>query len=254
MLLSEPGNVMHLRESLCDRMERRLKVYNNNQVHPYKPFVVYLQSADILKYVNTLSDVQNKTVDLGKNRDILEVVCRELYKTMNPTVIYTFGNEITLVYYYNEMGDLPYNGNVNKFITKAASIASVYYAMAVQQPVTFTGRHVEFNKDYEVLNWLVWRQNDCKRNHVQLLYKCLYKNEILNGHQIDNKKMEEMMEPILETIKYEFITGYIMKKELCYKYDEKDNINKRFTYEFHNVQLSDNFRENLRKYIMNKYL
>jgi hypothetical protein len=91
--------------------------------------------------------------------------------------------------------------------------------------VNFFGQFVEFNIDYEVLNYLIWRQMDCKRNTISLLYKCVNFEDFLSmTESIDNMSIENMLFDInkkldkkVECDYKNLLTGNVIKKYLFHK-------------------------------------
>jgi tRNA(His) 5'-end guanylyltransferase len=197
-----------------------------------------------------------------------------IYTKFNPHLIYTFQNEINVVFFYNERGTFIYNGDINKIVTNIVSVVSieVYKRLSIIQPnvdLNFHGHFVEFDIDYEVLNYLVWRQMDCKRNTITLLYRCY--NEIIHDDtNIKGIKIINMISVLNHKIGKDItreymhlLTGNIIKKCLFYKIknekgedhdnDEKDdNVIIRRSIGIENIYFSDNFKTVLRKYIINK--
>ena len=139
-------------------------------------------------------------------------------------MVFTFLNEIHLVFFYNEEGNYIYDGNINKTITMMSSSISVNFCKqlhirGIDLDFTFTGQIVEFDKDYETLNYLIWRQNDCRRNTISLLYKCLHLDLFLENVLDLNKKLLEMKKYIdnilnedVETSLVHLLRGNIIKK------------------------------------------
>jgi hypothetical protein len=141
----------------------------------------------------------------------------------------------------------------------------------------FNGEFVEFDKDYETLNYIIWRQLDCKRNNTVLLYRCLKQSEILDNKLVlDKIKNEEMIEELktYKSIDESIFNGNIIKRQLYYKErSSKDNSSKKIQNNkeskrewsengmctrkrlvVDNINLVDNFKENARKYIYNKVM
>jgi hypothetical protein len=150
----------------------------------------------------------------------------------------------------------------------------------------FNGEFIEFDKDYETLNYLIWRQLDCKRNNTVLLYRCLKRNDILDNNLIlDKIKNEEMRQELNDytDIHESIFTGNIIKRQLYYKErstkerstkeikektiisieEEEEHDGKEWSENgmytrrrlvVDHLDLVNNFRENARKYIYNKVM
>jgi len=258
--------------SLRTRMKHYLSRYNS-YCHYYKPHIISLKSKKLLFFVNHLTSFEEKLEILKDHNQMLVDVCSKLYERFDPHMIYTFNNEIHLVFYYNDDGDVLYYGNVNKLMTSIVSYSSICMEKALSRKgvnidFLFEGEFVEFDKDYETLNYLIWRQLDCKRNNTVLLYRCLKQNEILDGKlSLDKIKIEEMQGEFKnykggQNVNESIFTGNVIKRQLYYK-ERQENKNqeqeetslytrKRLVVD--HLYLGDEFKENARKYIYNKVM
>ena len=266
---------------LRTRMKHYLSRYNS-ECHYYKPHIISLKSKKLLFFVNHLTTLEEKLEILKEHNQMLIDVCSKLYKRFDPHMIYTFNNEIHLVFYYNDEGNVLYYGDVNKLITSIVSYASIYMEKKLSEKginidFIFNGKFVEFDKDYETLNYIIWRQLDCKRNNTVLLYRCLKQNDILdNKLTLDKIKNEEMRQELenYTSIDESIFNGNIIKRQLYYKEQSSKETaikemrnNKESKREWSengmytrkrlvvdNINLVNNFKENARKYIYNKVI
>jgi tRNA(His) 5'-end guanylyltransferase len=259
-------------------MQSLVKEYNSDTFNVYKPYIISLKSKQILEYLNCEKSSIHESIGVfNEYNKILLKVSKECYNKFNPSMIYTFNDEIHMVFYnILDYADL-YNGNINKTITIITSFATRVFTkefMNSELDFDFTigAKYVEFENNYEVLNYLIWRQLDCKRNNIITLYR-------YNNLDVKNMSLEDIRELLLkylQDINIDYlelnylIYGNIIKKELVYIYSKdkcisytkdkctsytKDkciSIRKEFTIS-HEL-LKDNFKENLRKYIYNRYL
>ena len=257
--------------SLQKRMKTLVKTYNGNKCHYYRPHIVSLRSKQILAYLNKVTELTDKVMMLKTFQKIFTNVCKKLLDKYDPHVIYTFSNEIHVVFYYNDYGNFLYDGNVNKILTSLVSYASILVAseltkLDINLDFCFEGTFVEIKQDYEALNYLIARQFACKVNTINLLYKCL--DDVDNC--IDFLKIDNMENKINEKmpIDYTFVLGITLKKKL---YNKKTNPNEykkienegdfdeyteyiRKRIEINCIWFSDNFMENMEEYISNKFL
>jgi hypothetical protein len=215
---------MHLKNTLEKRMKEIIKKDNGKKCHPYKPYIVSLKSRTLLNLINK---VKNETSEKYKSIiedkiDLIEMintilinVSKKLYLKFDPTIIYTFHNEINIVFFYKENGECIYDGNMNKILTSIVSYASIVFSKEFEKnrvkdvedlDFIFDGHLIEFDKDYETLNFLIWRQFVCKRNTISLLYKCLHNNKDTNNMSISDMKYS------LPIISPEIFIGNIIKK------------------------------------------
>ena len=224
--------------SLKTRMKKNIAKLNSDKCHYYKPHIISIKSYQILNFLNTVTDFDEKVKNLVLFQKILYESVKPLYKNCSPNMVYTFLDEIHLVFFYNDYGNYIYDGNINKTITAMTSSISVNFCKelctrGIDFDFTFSGQIVEFDKDYETLNYLIWRQNDCKRNTLTILYKCLHLDLFLENNLDLNIKLSDIKKDIdnilnkdVELSLVHLIRGNIIKKHqqvYCKIQDNKDN-------------------------------
>jgi hypothetical protein len=249
--------------SLKSRMQSLLNKHNNNNFSGYKPYVISLKSKDILEYLNfPYNSVTEKITQLKNYNDILLSVSKSCYNRFNPYMIYTFNDEIHMVFY--NTSDYPdlYNGNINKTLTTMSSYVTRLFTqefMKIDLDFDFTihAKYAEFDKEYETLNYLVWRQNDCKRNNIITLYKYFTKDVLHMSLDDITQRLFHALSDINITYKdLDFlIYGNILKKELVYIENQDETaLSCRKELNISHELLHENFKENMTKYILNTYL
>jgi tRNA(His) 5'-end guanylyltransferase len=271
----------YLSDKMCfisnsEEIKQRMTKYinqNNKKCHPYKPFIVSLKSKQILSYFNYLTNIDDKLKFIEKFDEIMIEVSRKLYVQYDPHMIYTFHDEIHLVFFYNENGNYIYSGDINKIITTLVSYTSIEMTKiltkkSISLDFVYKSQFVEFDKDYEILNYIIWRQLDCKRNIITLLYKCINLENFLNNKDKHNYlKLDVMEKDVSDVLKEKlqlYCTGNILKKSLVYKntknpkivFNKENDCNLTVRKQIHieNFYFSDNFKENFNKYIKNKIM
>jgi tRNA(His) 5'-end guanylyltransferase len=261
-----------------DEIKTRMSKYidiNNKKCHPYKPFVVSLKSRQILSYFNNLTNIDDKLKFIDNFNEIMIEVSKKLYMQYDPRMIYTFHDEIHLVFFYNENGNYMYSGDINKIITTLVSYTSIELTKiltkrSIDLDFIYKGQFVEFDEDYEILNYIIWRQLDCKRNIITLLYKCINLENFLNNKDKNNclklNTMEKYVSDFLKNKFKRYYTGNILKKTIYYtnktnpkivlnkKDDDYNNLTIRKKIDVENFYFSDNFKENFNIYIKNKIM
>lgn len=209
-------------QHIQQRMKTIEKNYNSQTCHPFKPHVFSLKSKKILSYINSLTSVNEKITLLKTYNNIINKVCTQLYDRFDPNLIYTFNNEIHLIFYYNDDGNYLYDGNINKTLTLITSYAStLMYQQLKENDINldfmFECSFVEFNVDYECLNYIVWRQLDCKRNLTTLFYRCHKNEKCIDFTGVKIKEIQnELFEnyPNLIDDMEELMFGTIIKKKI----------------------------------------
>lgn len=247
---------------------------NNKKCHPFKPFIVTLKSRQILSYFNYLTKIDEKLKFIEKFDEIMIKVSKKLYTQYDPHMVYTFHDEIHLVFFYNENGNYLYSGDINKIITTLVSYTSIEMTKiltkrSIDLDFVYKGQFIEFDNDYEILNYIIWRQFDCKRNIITLLYKCINLESFLNNKDKNNclnlNTMEKDVSDVLKEKLEVYCTGNILKKSLIYtntknpkivinRENEDNNLILRKKINVENFYFSNNFTENFNKYIKNKIM
>lgn len=249
--------------SLKLRMQSLLNKHNNKNFSGYKPYIISLKSKEILEYLNfPYNSITEKISQFKNYNDILLNVSKNCYNRFNPYMIYTFNDEIHMVFY--NTSDYPdlYNGNINKTLTTMSSyVARLFTKEFIKTGLDFDftihAKYAEFDKEYETLNYLVWRQNDCKRNNIITLYKYFTKDITYTCLDDITQRLFHDLSDINITYKdLEFlIHGNILKKELVYiENKEKSALSSRKELNVSHELLHENFKENMTKYILNTYL
>lgn len=254
-------------ESLKNRMQDVLHKYNGKEFTPYQPYIVSLKSKEILQYLNTKkTSVKEKIEDWQEYNTLLLKVSQECYDRFSPRMVYAFNDEIHLVFY--NTSDYPdlYNGNVTKTLTTISSFATRQFTSEFTKrnldfDFTIHVKYAEFPREYEALNYLVWRQLDCKRNNIITLFK--YFQEDVKYLVLDDVTQSLFHKLSDVDISYEhikfLINGNILKKELVYiesnkSNEENEDMLTRKELNISHELLHENFKENLRKYIYNLHL
>lgn len=173
--------------SLGERMNNLVFKYNKNEFHPYKYHIIRLNSKELLDLVNSKSSsIYEQISKLVNYNEKLRDTVSQLYNKFSPYLIYAFNNEINLVFFDSEIN------NINKKLSTISSYCSscMTLNLAPDEPIMYSGKVVEFDVEYETLNYLIWRQNDCKRNNTSMLCKYL--------GSIDSKLLSELSNELNE--------------------------------------------------------
>ncbi len=95
---------------------------------------------------------------------IMEGVCTYFMREsgFSPLFAYTFSDEINVY-----VQTLPFNGRIEKLDAVAASYAASVFTILskVENPVAFDSRIIPIQEDM-VRTYLIWRQNEAWRNHI----------------------------------------------------------------------------------------
>jgi tRNA(His) 5'-end guanylyltransferase len=198
----------------------------NDKAYDYLPYICTFSSVELLKHINKVDHIDIKLMFLYKINKIFENISIKLFKKYNPILIYFFNNEFTLLFVPEINNEIMFNGNVNKTLTHISSYISILVTkelndININKSFIFTGKAVEFSNKHEAFNFLIWRQFDCKRNNINLFYRCLFPKQNLT--QITSAKMLEEIYNHNVKLDADVLHGFIISKD-------KETYQDDFTY------------------------
>lgn len=249
------------RQSLKTRMQDLLDVYNGDIVDSYSPYIVSLKSKDILEYINFPKHNITEQINVwSQYNTILQTVIRESYNRFNPTMMYAFNDELHFVFHNTSDYMDVYNGNITRIMTTINSFVTRLFTRefikhGIDFEFTFNAKYAQFSEEYEALNYVIWRQLDCKRNNTITLFK-YFKNDTkyMNLEDVTQNLCHNLKDNNINyTDLSDIIYGYVVKKELVY-IEKGSDIVTRKVFNVSNTVLNDGFKENLHKYIYVNYL
>lgn len=152
----------------------------------------------------------NKIVDPSLSRTPFSVIMHELMSNTTATLFnqvqncvfaYTQSDEISLVLRDWDRHETQqwFGGNVQKMVSLSSSIAtaSFNYFLSKHHAPSWVGDFVHFDarvynvpKD-EVVNYLIWRQQDASRNSVQMLGRFHFSQKQMQGKS--NSQVQDML-------------------------------------------------------------
>lgn len=168
-----PGTRNENPHSLTTRMHKYLDSTangsNQTRFHPFKCHVISIKSNVLQKLMYSSNE------SLIQLSSVLKKVAAGVFKYNNihPAFVYTVTDEIHVGFVYNEYGHWHFNGNVNKTITMLTSyVTSAFHQNCyIDLAPEFYAVSCEFDVDYELLNYIVWRQIECYRNNMNAFYR-----------------------------------------------------------------------------------
>jgi hypothetical protein len=237
-------------------LQERMNNKNDIRCNPRNICIVSLKSKRLLKFINNVGIYEDKIHDLNDLNSKLVKVCKTLFEYFNPNVIYFFNNEIHLCFgKCNDNETYLFGGDTLKIVTTIASFATKTMIEEDVQGCVFEATIRNFEQDFEALNFLIWRQLDCRRNNYTLLYKCKNLDNYLNNKlNVQEKMLKEIVQDFdaeFENVHKQLIFGNIMKKAIVYKVTG-DQVISRKEYQVEHFKLEEKFKETLQKYILNK--
>lgn len=121
----------------------------------------------------------------------MKSLCKQIQQV---NFAYTQSDEITLVLsgYSNEKSEPWFGGKVEKIASVSASIATFYFnkylSEVTELPAFFDARVFNLPSINEVVNMLIWRQNDAMRNSLNSYARHFFSHKQIHGKSIDQVK------------------------------------------------------------------
>lgn len=126
---------------------------------------------------------------------VIAKVCEDLFKEFSPQFVYTFSDEISLIF-----DSLPFDGRIEKIDSVLASFAAssfvLHYSADFKKPPAFDSRIIPIN-DGDIVKYFRWRQDEswrnCVNSHGISYLKSKYSNTVAND-KIKGMKINEIHE------------------------------------------------------------
>jgi hypothetical protein len=204
-----------LSQNLDERMNEMIHKMNGKQFHPYKVHIVTLRSKQILRYLNKTMSIDEKQQQIDNYYAKMMPVISKCSNEFDPTFVYICNDELHFVFYYNDEGEFRYNGNIHKTMSSITSYVSIQVAKVFPEIDYFyyKTKVIEFDKDYESLNYLVWRQTNSTNNNFQIFYKCLYPNNDMTNLNTSEIHFE-LMKTKIDLLSFTNLYGVAVKRRL----------------------------------------
>jgi tRNA(His) guanylyltransferase len=130
---------------------------------------------------------------------IMQDVTKVLVEQTGALIGYTQSDEISLVFYSNEISrQLYFDGNIQKLVSVLASIAAVNFNnlanslwVKAKTPALFDCRVWNVPNKVEAANALLWREQDAAKNSVSMAARALFDHKDLMNKS--GPEMQEMM-------------------------------------------------------------
>ena len=130
---------------------------------------------------------------------VISQVCRDLFEEFSPLFVYTFSDEISLLF-----DKLPFDGRIEKLNSVIASFTSSSFVMnydrKFKKPPAFDSRVIPIN-DGDILKYFKWRQDEswvnCVNSHGISYLKSKYPNNVAND-KINGMGLSDIHELLFE--------------------------------------------------------
>ena len=189
---------MNNKDSLGDRM-RKYESITDNRLISLSPVIIRLDG----RYFHSLTKKLEKPYDdifIELMNTTAKTLCEEI---QNCRLAYVQSDEISLVLLEkNYLSEPWFDNRLNKILSISSSIATKAFTLAMLNPIygnlpynekykrlfregMFDSRAFNLSRE-EVVNYLIWRQNDCIRNA-----KNMYAETYLSSKKLHGKSSEE---------------------------------------------------------------
>ena len=130
---------------------------------------------------------------------VISEVCKDLFEEFSPIFVYTFSDEISLLF-----DKVPFDGRVEKLNSVVASFTAssfvMHYGVQFKKPPAFYSRIIPVT-DGDIYNYFKWRQDECWRNcvnsHGISYLKSRYSNSEAND-KIKGMNLSDVQELLFE--------------------------------------------------------
>ena len=207
------------------------EVYSSLKVPKNSKIIVRLDGRAFHKLARDLNLV--KPYDENFYR-VMSGVCEDLFREFSPLFVYTFSDEISLIF-----DKLPFDGRIEKINSVMASFTAssfvIHYKTDFNKPPAFDSRIIPIN-DVDILKYFRWRQEEswsnCVNSHGISFLKSKYSNNEAND-KINGMKLNEIHELLfqnginlndIETYKKRGI-GIYRKNKKVEGFNKKENKN-----------------------------
>ena len=130
---------------------------------------------------------------------VMSSVCRDLFEEFSPLFVYTFSDEISLLF-----DNVPFDGRIEKLNSVIASFTAssfvMHYNREFKKPPAFDSRVIPISDD-DIVKYFKWRQDEswvnCVNSHGISYLKSKYPNKIAND-KINGMNLSEIHELLFE--------------------------------------------------------
>ena len=131
--------------------------------------------------------------------NVISQVCRDLFEEFSPLFVYTFSDEISLLF-----DKLPFDGRIEKLDSVIASFTAssfvMHYNTQFKKPPAFDSRVIPVNDD-DIVKYFKWRQDEswtnCVNSHGVAYLKSKYPNNVAND-KINGMNLSDIHELLFE--------------------------------------------------------
>lgn len=155
------------------------------------------------KAFHTYTKGFKRPYDLGLMRIMDQTTIKLCEQIQGVKMAFTQSDEISLVLtdFDSQQTDAWFDGNIQKIVSVAASIATAAFnngmyldeeiLASMEKVAYFDARVFTIPETEEVINYLIWRQQDATRNSIQMGAQSMYSQKQLHGK--NTSELQELM-------------------------------------------------------------
>lgn len=175
---------------------KEFEVYSSIKVPKNSKIIIRLDGRSF----HSLARDLNLTKPYDENfYKVISLVCRDLFEEFSPVFVYTFSDEISLLF-----DKIPFDGRIEKLNSVIASFTSssfvIHYGVDFKKPPAFDSRIIPISDDY-ILKYFKWRQDEswrnCVNSHGISYFKSKYSNNVAND-KISGMSLSDIHELLFE--------------------------------------------------------
>lgn len=191
-----------------DELGDRMKKYYEDRTRITLPRRTYTIIRIDGKAFHTYTKGLNKPFDDGLMQDMDETACYLCKNMQGAKMGFVQSDEISILLTdFDKIGtDAWFDGNIQKMVSVAASMAAAEFnrlrlkrkfdttiatagtIMELFKWATFDARVFTIPSDYEVENYMIWRQQDTVRNSISSVAQSLYSQKELAGKNVSEQQ------------------------------------------------------------------
>ena len=207
------------------------EVYSSLKVPKNSKIIVRLDGRSFHQLAYDLNLIKPYDLNFYK---VISHVCEDLFKEFSPLFVYTFSDEISLLF-----DSVPFEGRIEKINSVLASFTAssfvMHYNTEFKKPPSFDSRIIPIS-DGDIVDYFKWRQDESWRNCVNSHGISFLKNKYSNSEandKISGLKLNDIHELLyqnginlndVETYKKRGIAVYRKNKKVT-GFNKKENKN-----------------------------
>lgn len=179
-----------------DDFSTRMKLYEgiecNRHFIPMIPILARIDGRSFHNYTKGLEKPYSENLI-----KCMQYTTKELIKETNAIIGYTQSDEITLLWYTDDIKkEIWFNGRIQKMVSQLAAQATIhFYKKSLKQlpknyhekTPTFDARIWQVPNKIEAANVFIWREMDASRNSISMLAHYNFSNKELHGKSNNDK-------------------------------------------------------------------